>query len=337
MATIAWSSSPKPFLNGQLSIMSLSSSSSNSNTLMEQIWFYLISVASPLFLLLLTKLLKQKQTPPKNPPPSPPSFPIVGHLHLLKEPIHRTLEHLSKRYGSVFTLRFGSRLVLVVSSPSAVEECFTKNDIVLANRPRRLSGKHLHYNYTTLGASSYGDHWRNLRRLTVLEVFSTSRLNSFMSIRQEEVRSLLKDLFQTSHRGFVEVELKSRLSGLSFNIIMRMVAGKRYFGFDVEDSTEAGQFQDIIREVFELSGASNLGDFVPFLRWIDFQSMEKRMLTVKKKVDIFLDNLIDERRKEDKTSYPHGERTNTMIDSILSSQKSEPQYYSNDIIKGMIL
>ncbi|KAL6964123.1 hypothetical protein U1Q18_035180 [Sarracenia purpurea var. burkii] len=165
---------------------------------MEQIWFYTISVASPLFLLLLIKLLKQKQTPPKNPPPSPPSFPIIGHLHLLKLPIHRTLEHLSKRYGSVFTLRFGYRLVLVVSSPSAVEECFNKNDIVFANRPRLLIGKHLGYNYTTLGASPYGDHWRNLRRLSVLEVFSTFHLNSFLSIRQEEVRSLLKILFQIS-------------------------------------------------------------------------------------------------------------------------------------------
>ncbi|KAL6964128.1 hypothetical protein U1Q18_035185, partial [Sarracenia purpurea var. burkii] len=246
------------------------------------------------------------------------TLPIVGHLHLVKEPIHRTLEHLSKIYGSVFTLRFGSRLVLVVSSPSAVEECFTKNDIIFANRPRLLVGKHLAYNYTTLAASPYGDHWRNLRRLSVLEVFSTFRLNSFLSIRQEEVRSLLKNLFETSRQGFVEVEMKSRLS-------------------ELEDSKEAGQFQDIIREIFELSGASNPGDFVPFLRWIDFRSVEKRLLAVKKTMDIFLDGLIDEHRKEDKTSYPHGENTKTMIDSMLSLQKNEPQYYSNDIIKGMIL
>ncbi|KAL6964124.1 hypothetical protein U1Q18_035181 [Sarracenia purpurea var. burkii] len=118
---------------------------------------------------------------------------------------------------------------------------------------------------------------------------------------------------------------------------MRMVAGKRYFVFDVEDSKEAGEFQDIIREIFELSGASNPGDFVPFLRWIDFQSMEKRMLAAKNKAESFLDGLIDEYRKEDKTSYPHGERIKTMIESMLSLQKSEPQYYSNDIIKGMIL
>ncbi|KAI5325144.1 hypothetical protein L3X38_034218 [Prunus dulcis] len=44
------------------------------------------------------------------------------------------------------------------------EECFTRNDTVLANRLRLLPEKHLHYNYTTLLASPYGDHWRNLRQ-----------------------------------------------------------------------------------------------------------------------------------------------------------------------------
>ncbi|KAL0337445.1 UNVERIFIED_CONTAM: cytochrome [Sesamum calycinum] len=141
--------------------------------------------------------------------------------------------------------------MVVVSSPAVVEECFTKNDIVLANRPRFIMGKYIGYNYTTLVGSPYGEHWRNLRRLTAVEIFSTARLNVFQSIRHDESKLLLKQLYGKSCQDFARVELRSMLSELTFNVIMRMVAGKRYFGED-EENDEAKQFREIIDQVFTL-------------------------------------------------------------------------------------
>ncbi|MBA0703904.1 hypothetical protein Golax_016196, partial [Gossypium laxum] len=134
------------------------------------------------------------------------------------------------KYGPVFSLRLGSRLFVVVSSSAVAEECFTVNDIVLANRPKLISGKYLGYNYTTVSTSSYGDHWRNLRRIGAIEIFSSSRLNAFAAVRKDEVQRLLVRLSRDSRRGFTKVELKSMLNDLTFNNIMRMVAGKRYYG-----------------------------------------------------------------------------------------------------------
>ncbi|KAL3525653.1 hypothetical protein ACH5RR_014025 [Cinchona calisaya] len=128
---------------------------------MEVVWQY---TALSIFLIFITlKFLSKKG---RNLPPSPfPALPIIGHLHLLKPPLYRTFYNLSQKYGPIISLQFGNRLVVVVSSPSAVEECFTKNDVVFANRPRFLVGKYLGYNYTNMIGSPYGDHWRNLRRL----------------------------------------------------------------------------------------------------------------------------------------------------------------------------
>jgi hypothetical protein len=136
------------------------------------------------FLALSTKFLLQKRKQGKisNLPPSPFALPIVGHLHLLKQPIQRTLHSLSEKHGPIFSLKLGSRLAVVISSPSAVEECFTKNDIVLANRPPFLINKYLNYNTTTMGTVEYGDHWRNLRRISALEIFSPAHLTSLFSI-----------------------------------------------------------------------------------------------------------------------------------------------------------
>lgn len=262
-------------------------------------------------------------------PPSPfPKLPIVGHLHLIKEPLHTTLDTLSKTIGPVFSLRFGSFLVVVVSSPAAVKECFTKNDVVLADRPHFTLGKYMGYNYSTLVGASYGDHWRNLRRISTLEIFSTNRLHSFLPMRRHEVNQLLHNLSQNTRREFGKVVLKSNLTDLAFNIIMRMIAGKRYYGETVDDD-EAKHVRDIIKEVLSMAGASYPGDFLPFLRWIDYKNYNKRAFALFKKMDKLLEGIIEEHR--------NGESRNSMVDHLLSLQKSQPTDYSDIIIKGLMV
>ncbi|XP_062105103.1 cytochrome P450 81Q32-like [Humulus lupulus] len=279
----------------------------------------------------------------KNLPPSPPSYPILGHLHLLKPPIHRTFRNLSQKYGSIFSLRLGTRrVVVVITSPSAVEECFTKNDVVLANRPCYLLGKYLSYNNTTMTTSSYGDHWRNLRRISAIEIFSSSRLNSFLGIRRDEINRLLCELARPGcGRGgfvFAEVEMKSLLSSLTFNIIMRMVAGKRYFGDDVSDGdhAESRRFRKIIEDSTAYAGAANAADYLPAaLSWFG-KGYEKKVRSVGKNMDEFLQGLISEHRtKKNKTmAESSSSSSSTMIDHLLSLQESQPDYYTDQIIKG---
>ncbi|KAL4607284.1 hypothetical protein ACB092_09G162100 [Castanea dentata] len=257
---------------------------------MEAILLYL-SLTLLSFLVAFKLILKTRTTRPKHLPPSPPSLPIIGHLHIIKKPFHRTFHALSQKYGQIFSLKFGSQLVVIVSSPSTVEECFTKNDIVLANRPPFLLGKHVAYNNTSLVQSPYGDHWRNLRRISTLEIFSNNRLNNF-----------------------AKVELQSMLLEMTFNNIMRMVVGKRYYRY----------------ELTRFGGASNPTEFVPILRWMDYGGLEKKLKSPSKRTDEFLQALINEKRLKE-------EKGNTMIDHMLSLQKSQPEYYTDQIIKGLIL
>ncbi|XP_065874100.1 cytochrome P450 81Q32-like [Euphorbia lathyris] len=271
----------------------------------------------------------------KNLPPSPPALPILGHLRLLKPPLHRTLHRLSQDYGSIISLRFGYRLVVVVSSPSAVEECFTKNDVILANRPNFQIGRLLGYNNSTMPSSSYGDHWRNLRRIATIEIFSTQRLNMFLSIRKDEIKRLITKLSRcdSSLEDFNRVGLRPMFRDLTFNVMMRTIAGKRYYGEDVSDQGEATQFRAIMEEIASYAGVSNRGDFLPILNWIDGGRFEKKLKQLGEKTDRFLQGLIDEHR------YKKGnlENMNSMIDHLLTSQQSQPDYYTDEIIKAMIL
>ncbi|KAJ7958214.1 putative Cytochrome P450 [Quillaja saponaria] len=289
-----------------------------------------------LFLICLSKVIQKRHSKHENSPPSPPSLPVIGHLHLLCQPLHQSLQKLAEKYGDILYLQFGSRKVLVVSSPSAVKECFTKNDIIFANRPQSLAGEHLNYNYKTIGLSSYGDYWRNLKRLTTLQIFSTKRITMFSWLRQEELQLLVKELFQDSRGKAVEVELRPKLMEFAFNNMLRMISGKRYYGKDVV-AQEAKQFQTMIRDFSELMGNSNLNDFIPVLKWVDFQGVKKRMVKLMKKMDKLFQNLLEEHRRIRSMRPSNNQRTMTLIDVMLSQQETEPEFYTEETIKATIL
>ena len=123
------------------------------------------------------------------------------------------------------------------------------------------------------------------------------------------------------------------LTELTFNIITRMVAGKRYYGEDVE-YTEAKRFREIISQLFVLVGASsNPADFLPILRWTGLGYHEKKLKNIMRETKAIMQGLIDEHRSgNDKGSVDN----NSMIDHLLSLQKTEPEYYTDDIIKGLV-
>ncbi|XP_071923596.1 cytochrome P450 81Q32-like [Coffea arabica] len=300
--------------------------------------FLAISIIFILNLFIRKRALQKKQ------PPSPPSLPLIGHLHLLKEPLNQTLQSLCSKYGDILLLRLGVRKVLIVTSPSAAEECFTKNDIIFANRPKTMSSKHFSYNYTTISVAPYGDHWRNLRRLAALEIFSPARMASFASTRRKELMLLLSELMQKCSvgGGSAKVDLNSMSAEITFNILSMTLAGKRYYGENAADDEEARKTKLLIKEMLVNSVRSNLGDYLPILRWINYKGVEQKFSTLMKRVDKFIQDLVDERRlrlsstSSINVSRGQAEKT-TLIDHLLSLQKEEPEYYTDQLIKGIVM
>ncbi|WOG90744.1 hypothetical protein DCAR_0309988 [Daucus carota subsp. sativus] len=299
------------------------------------------------FIFFLYLLVKNQQKKNKNNPPSPRSLPLLGHLHLIKEPLHQTLETLSSKYGDILLLRFGLKKVLVICSPSAIEECFTRNDTVFANRPVSMATIHLSYDFTTMTVAPYGDLWRNLRRLAALEIFSPNRIAFFTDIRDNEIMLLINQLVKKCQGGGEKVELKTTFNELAFNILSMTIGGRRYYGENVEDAEEARNVRYVMREMLDISVNSNVGDLFPVLRWFDYGGVEKKMKDIMRRLDVFLQDLIDKRRgdrlvddsddDEDRTEHRKNWKKKNMVDHLLLLQDSEPENYPDKIIKGIIL
>ncbi|KAL6851498.1 hypothetical protein ACP4OV_020431 [Aristida adscensionis] len=304
--------------------------------------FVFLSLATVVFVLLLVRSLRSKNR--RRLPPSPPSLPVIGHLHLLKKPLHRSLAKLAAAHGPVLLLRFGSRRVLHVADPAAAEECLTTHDVTFANRPRLPSARHLSNGYTTLGSSSYGPNWRNLRRIATVEVLSGHRLLRSAGVRAGEVRDMARRLFRAAAACDADAasparaDLKARAFELALNTVARMIAGKRYYGEDgdAEAATrEAERFRAMVREYFAMHGASNLQDFVPALALVDIGGANRRAKRLSRARNEWTQRLVDEHRAA--AAAAGGEGRKTMVGDLLEMQASDPEAYSDEVIRALCL
>ncbi|XP_078166135.1 (+)-piperitol/(+)-sesamin synthase CYP81Q2-like [Carex rostrata] len=280
----------------------------------------------------------------KNLPPSPPALPFIGHLYLFKKPLHHTLARISQKYGPITFLRFSSRPVLVISSRLLAEECFTTHDLVLANRPQSISSstKHKGTKITGIGGANYGPYWRSVRRIAAVELLSSQQLHASSDVRATEIEDMARRLFKSwnktcsvgsnSSDGMNKLELKTSLFELSLNVLMTMIAGKRFYGDNIGDMEETKRFREAVEEQFALSGgASNLEDFVPVLRWFDLNGV------MKKKAQLFKQQLetVQKLIEEHKTTC--GEIKKTMIGHLLELQRKDSEGYSDQIIQRICL
>ncbi|RZR87799.1 hypothetical protein BHM03_00015287 [Ensete ventricosum] len=249
-----------------------------------------------------------------NLPPGPRPWPIIGNLNLISSLPHRSLHALSQKYGPLMYLRFGSFPVVVGSSVEMAKFFLKTHDVSFVSRPKTAAGKYTTYNYSDITWSPYGPYWRQARKMCLLELFSAKRLESYEYIRVEEVRALLRDLFNSS--GGI-VLLKDHLSTVSLNVISRMVLGKKYLDrTEVAAIVSPEEFKEMLDELFLLNGVMNIGDSIPWLDSLDLQGYIGRMKKVSEKFDRFLEHVLDE-HNERRQREGEGFVARDMVDVLL--------------------
>ncbi|CAO2833943.1 unnamed protein product [Amaranthus hypochondriacus] len=254
---------------------------------------------------------------------------------MLKRPLHKSIHEIATKYGQVLLLKLGVRNVLLVSSPEAVEECLVKNDVIFADRPDTLVGRILHYNRTSMALTPYNDHFRTIKRLMTQQVFTSGKIRLFTSVREEECQLLVRGLWEQSidnHKP-VKVNLNKEFNDLGLNIMTQITAAKRFYGKGVEDASQAKQFSRIIREGALLSNADNPIDFIPIMKYL-YRGVEKQMISWMERTDIFYQRLLDERKRM--TNDEKGD-FRTIIDFLIEAQQQDPVFYTNEVIKGMVM
>ncbi|KAK8665188.1 hypothetical protein V6N13_005362 [Hibiscus sabdariffa] len=286
----------------------------------EQLLFALLSTII-ITIFVATILVKGKKKWQRRPPEPDGALPFLGHLHLLRKNqlLHRTFADMADKYGPAFSIRLGIHRALVVSNWQVVKECFTTNDKVFLTRPKSLAIKLMGYDHNMLGFAPYGPYWRSIRKLATVELLSSRRLELLKHVPDTEINSFIKELYElsTKNGGVAVVEMEERIGDLATNIIVRMIAGKRYYGTEGSCNEESRRCQKAMGDFSYLGGLFLFSDAVPFLGWLDIvMGNIGKIKQTAKELDFVLGSWVNEHRERRRNEGIKGDQD--FIDVMLS-------------------
>ncbi|KAJ1699885.1 hypothetical protein LUZ63_008397 [Rhynchospora breviuscula] len=277
---------------------------------------------------LILFLLNQRRKA-KHLPPSPPGLPIIGHLHLLKPPIHRALDRLTTNYGPLLHLRFGSSLCIVAGSADLAREFLKNNDAVFTNRPSTAASRHFAYNDAGFAFAPFGPYWRFMKRLCMSELLGSHTVAQLRPVRNAEVRSMLNSILSKAKQN-EPVNLSKEIITLTNNEITRMAAS-------TAAGSETEEARELVKQVAEIIGSFNLDDFIGICRGMDLQGLGKRMRDVHSRFDRLLEGIM--RGKEEKKRQGKQQEVKDLIDILLevAADENAEIKLTRENIKGFIM
>ncbi|KAK1558799.1 hypothetical protein Q3G72_006816 [Acer saccharum] len=249
--------------------------------LIEMITSIVAVFAVILFLWNLKNL--RKRVPPL--PPGPRGLPIIGYLPFLGTHLHKTFTELAGVYGPIYKLWLGNKLCVVVSSPSLAKKLVRDQDTIFANRDPPISALVLHGG-KDIAWLPYGPEWRTLRKLFVSKMMSNASLDACYSLRKQEVKKIIRDVYNRSGKA---IDIGELSFSASINVIQNILWGSTLQGENTTINGTGVELRESFAELMVLLGAPNISDIFPMLSRFDIQGIAKRT----KKIGFHFENMID--------------------------------------------
>ncbi|KAH6818201.1 hypothetical protein C2S51_001804 [Perilla frutescens var. frutescens] len=259
----------------------------------QEIVMIIFFLALPLLLIIFKKSLIKYQSDDPPLPPGPKSWPILSTINHLLHPKtdHISLSHLSQTYGPLMHINLGSQHLIVASSPAAALEVLKANDRVLSGRyaPSSLPKTPAQTDTLSFWADSTSAHWKNLRTVCRVELFTAKALERSARIRAEKAAEMVAELMVKSKEGGgVAVDVEKMV----FETVVNM-SSNAYFSKDID----VAQVAEILRGIGEIFSATNLSDLYPFLGVLDLQGLRRKYMGISMKMWELWKPILEERRE----------------------------------------
>ncbi|XWS09698.1 hypothetical protein CRYUN_Cryun39dG0011500 [Craigia yunnanensis] len=197
-------------------------------------------------------------------------------------------------------LQLGEVPTIVVSSAEIAKEVMKTNDIIFSHRPYVLAFEVMEYNHKAIIFTPYGNYWRQMRKICTMELLSPNRVQSFQSIREEEVSDLIKSIYLKEGSP---INLSENIFSLSYGITARAAFGKK--------RKDQEEFIRVVSETVKLAGAFCLPDMYPSREVLKkISGMRIKLEKLHQVSDRIFENIVNE----------HKEKRNKMIEAAAKEQ-----------------
>ncbi|KAI3874719.1 hypothetical protein MKX03_015196 [Papaver bracteatum] len=252
-------------------------------------------------------------------PPGPFPVPVFGNwLQVGDDLNHRNLTDLAKRYGNMFLLRMGQRNLVTVSSPELAREVLFTQGVEFGSRTRNVvfdifTGKGQDMVFTV-----YGEHWRKMRRIMTVPFFTNKVVQQNRHGWEMEIGAVVEDVRNNPEASTKGTIIRRRLQLMMYNNMYRMMFDRR---FESEEDPLFLKLRALNGERSRLAQSFeyNYGDFIPILRPFLSKYLKKCQETKDKRIKLFKDYFLDERKKLTSTKGSDGLKC--AIDHIVEAQE----------------
>lgn len=208
--------------------------------------------------------------------------------------------------------------MLVASSIDAAHEILKNHDLAFSNRPKSSITNKLTYGCKDVGFSPYGEYWRQMRSICVFQLLSNKRVQSFCRVREEETSNMI-DTIRRLGCSSRPVNLSDLLASLTNGVICRATFGRKY-----DKEGEGKNFKKLLLDLGKLMATPCIGDYIPWLSWIDHVSgLYAKLDTVATQFDEFLEEVLKEHRDQASENRASGGNKDQLdfVDILLQFQR----------------
>ena len=183
----------------------------------------------PFFIALAILILKKQRTLPL--PPGPPRLPIIGNLHQYpgKDPWKKYHEW-HKKYGPIFSLKFGQRTVIVLGNHRVTKDLLEKRSGIYSSRPRMAVAERITKGLLG-GTLPYGPEWMANHR-SYISMLNPRMTCAYQVMQDLESKQLVFELLSSN-------DFLGRFHRYRSSLIFALSTGKRMVSGDERELQES--------------------------------------------------------------------------------------------------
>ncbi|KAL5011840.1 hypothetical protein ScPMuIL_010391 [Solemya velum] len=245
-----------------------------------------------LFFVLCLVILVQGTKRPADIPPGPKSWiPLIGNLLELRADDPRVpFREWREKYGDIYSLYFGNKLVIVICGYENIKEAFVKNGDIFSERPDLYLFREIARREGIV--SSSGHFWKEQRSfcLATLREFGFGKTSLEAKI-EEEISPFMHVLWESKSQP---LDIRRMLQISISNIICNMTFGHRF----EHDNEEFLHFLQLVDDDLQVVGSNSVLNIYPILRFLPFDPFKIEMVRRNiDKIDEYFVKIIGEHKE----------------------------------------